>query len=268
MIEPVPVIETRALGKTFLPASWPLSLADRRLAHPVRALHDVTLKVAQGEVFGLLGPNGAGKTTLLKILATVLLPSEGSARVHGADVVREGTAVRRAIGLATGEERGFYWHLSGRENLEFFGGLFGLAPRISRGRAQSALECVELLPFASEIVARYSTGMRHRLDIARALLHAPPVLLFDEPTRSLDPAAASQIRALVRRLAKDQGKTVLLVTHDLPEAATTCDRVAVLFRGTVRAVVSLPAVGEAGLAHYYHSVLEIHDVPLPIVGVS
>ncbi len=249
-------IETRNLGKTFMPLPWPLSATGRRLARPVRALHNVSVQIPRGEVFGLLGPNGAGKTTLLKLLATILLPSEGSARVNGVDVIRENGKVRRMIGLATAEERGFYWRLSGRENLEFFSGLWGLSPKTARRRVQTVLERVDLLPSADEIVGRYSTGMRHRLDLARALLPDPSVLLLDEPTRSVDPLAADQIRTLLRQLAHEGGKTVLLVTHDLTEAAATCDQVAILLRGAICAVFPVTRETHTDLVDRYRAALE------------
>ncbi|MGH2373529.1 MAG: ABC transporter ATP-binding protein, partial [bacterium] len=187
------MIETRNLGKTFVPPPWPISLAARRSSRAARALHAVNLVVERGEIFGLMGPNGAGKTTLLRVLATLILPSQGWARVAGADVVHDGGAVRRAIGLAAGEQRGFYWRLNGIENMEFFGGLLGLAPIEARRRAEHVLEVVDLLPYAREIVEYYSTGMRQRLGIARALLGTPRVLLLDEPTRSLDQHATQRI---------------------------------------------------------------------------
>jgi len=230
-------------------------MVGRKLAHPVRALRDVSLQIRQGEVFGLLGPNGAGKTTLLKLLATILLPSEGRAWVNGLDVIRQGAEVRRTVGLATGEERGFYWRLTGRENLEFFGGLFGLAPQWARQRVKAALELVDLAPFAEELVGRYSTGMRHRLDLARALLPDPSVLLLDEPTRSLDPAGAEQLRSLLRRLGRERGKTALLVTHDLVEAATTCDRVAIIRDGAICDVVPAGSSEQADLPRRYRLAL-------------
>ena len=133
------MIETWNLGKTFRAPPWPFSLAGRRSVRPVRALVGLSLRVERGEIFGLLGPNGAGKTTLLKVLATLLLPSEGGARVQGADVVREAAAVRRLVALATGDERAFYWRLSGRENLEFFAGLRGFARHAARRRAEAVL---------------------------------------------------------------------------------------------------------------------------------
>ncbi len=256
------MIETRNLGKTFHPSPWPLSLAGRRLVRPVQALRDVSLRIEGGEIFGLLGPNGAGKTTLLRVLTTLVLPSEGRARVCGADVVREGRAVRRATGMAPGKERGFYWRLSGRENLEFFAGLLGLAPGAARRRAEAVLEIVDLLPYANELVERYSTGMRQRLGVARALLGDPKVLLLDEPTRSLDQDAAGRTHGLIRRLAKEAGVTVVLTTHHPAEAAAICHRAAILVEGSVREVVSLSPGGEThslsiDLAKRYQSLVGV-----------
>lgn len=248
------MIRTRGLGKTFSPPSWPLSLVGRPLTREVRALQCVTLDVDPGEVFGVVGPNGAGKTTLLKLLSTLILPSSGSARVNGLDLVRGAEAVRRSVGIATGEERGFYWRLTGMENLEFFGGLRGFGPREARQRASEALEMVDLLPKARDPVNRYTTGMRQRLSLARALLARPRVLLLDEPTRSLDPMAAQAVQALVRRLAAEDRITVMIATHNLEEAESVCRRVAVLSDGTVRSIVTV-APGESRLRDRYRSLL-------------
>lgn len=262
------MIETWSLGKTFQRPPWPFSMAFRRLHRPIRALHGVTVKVERGEIFGLLGPNGAGKTTLLKVLATLLLPSEGGGRVNSADLIGEAGKVRMAIGLATGEERGAYWRISGRENLEFFAGLLGASPRAARRRAEAVLEIVDLLPHAQELVGRYSTGMRQRLALARALLADPPVLLLDEPTRSLDVMAAERVLTVIQRLARESGKTVLLATHALGEAARVCHRVAVLTGGIVREIIAPAAMGEEGLAARYRAVLEVvDDAAIPAVGL-
>ncbi len=264
----MPVIETWDLGKTFGPPPWPLSLAGRRSPRPTRALAGVSVRVEPGEIFGLLGPNGAGKTTLLKVLATLLLPSEGGARVHSADVVGEAAAVRRLVALATGDERAFYWRLSGWENLEFFAGLRGLAPAGARRRAAAVLEIVDLQPYADEVVGRYSTGMRQRLSLARALLSDPPVLLLDEPTRSLDPVAAGRVQALIKRLSLEEGRTVLLATHQLGEAAALCHRIGILVAGTLRDVMVPRTVGEDGVRQRYHALLEVEDDrPQPVAGL-
>lgn len=229
------------LGKRYDPRPW---TPGRRLG-AVQALQSVTLQVERSEVFGLMGPNGAGKTTLLRLLATLVPPSSGTGTIGGADLVRQAGRVRHLVGLASGEDRGFYWRLSGRENLEFFAGLLGMSPRTSRARAAEVLEVVDLLPMAHQPVVQYSTGLRQRLGIARALLRTPAVLLLDEPTRSLDPVAASAIQTLARRLAADAGTTVVLATHNLEEAERTCRRVAILVAGRVRDVVTVAAGGRS-----------------------
>jgi ABC-2 type transport system ATP-binding protein len=263
------MIETWNLEKTFPPTPRWLSLTGRRLAHPVHALRPVTLQIAPGEIFGLLGPNGAGKTTFLKILATLLLPTRGRAHLYGHDVVREAGAVRMTVGVAPGQERGFYWRLTGRENLEFFAGMLGLGPRDAGRRIGAALETVDLGDAANELVERYSTGMRQRLGLARALLGEPRVLLLDEPTKSLDMEATGAVHAAFRRLARERGQTILLATHQLPEAAGLCDRAAILIRGSVRDIVPARAMGESLLAERYRSSLAgADDTPVPAVGLS
>ena len=248
------MIRTRDLGKTFFPPPWPLSLVGRPLRRAVRALQGVTLDIEPGEVFGVIGPNGAGKTTLLKLLSTLILPSSGSARVNGSDLVRGADAVRQSVGIASGEERGFYWRLTGRENLEFFAGLRGLSPQQARRRAIEILAVVDLRLMADEPVLRYTTGMRQRLNLARALLARPPVLLLDEPTRSLDPESAQSVCGLVRRLAGEDRTTVMIVTHNLHEAESVCTRVAMLRDGVVQFVLSV-APGRADLSDRYRAVL-------------
>ncbi len=247
------MIDICNLGKVFRRPAWALAARPRTGARSVRALRDVTLTVGRGEVLALVGPNGAGKTTLLRILATLLLPTEGSARIGGADVVRESGRAKRLLGLAAGDDQGFYWRLSGLENLEFFAGLLGMHAAAGRRRATEALERADLLPMAREPVGRYSTGLRQRLAIARALLGDPPVLLFDEPTRSLDPVAAAGFRTLAAALAREHHRTVVMATHNLEEAELLADRAAILTGGIVRETVAMD--GPGGLTRRYHTLL-------------
>ena len=210
----------------------PFAPADR-----ITALEDVDLRVERGEVFGLLGPNGAGKTTLLKILACLVLPDAGRCTVHGHDVLADDRAVKRIIGYVTADERSFYWRLSARQNLIFFARLYGLPGARVAARVDGLLARMELSDRAGEPFSAFSSGMRQRLALARALLHDPPIMVLDEPTRSLDPLTAAHIRTFVRDdLAHTEGKTVLLATHNLHEAAAICDRMAVLARARVRQV--------------------------------
>jgi len=208
----------------------------RRSAELMRppALAGVSLTVAAGEAFGLLGQNGAGKTTLIRILTTALLPTSGHASVLGYDVVADAQAIRRRIGVITGEERSFYWRLTGRENLEFFATLAHVDGSRRSARIAELLERVSLAAHADRPVRSYSSGMRQRLGIARGLLASPDVLFMDEPTRSLDPISARDVRALVREhVLGDPTRAVILATHSMVEAESLCDRVAFVRRGSV-----------------------------------
>ena len=212
------------------------------LRHPlvragsVTALQNIDLEVRHGEIFGLLGPNGAGKTTLLKILSCLVLPDSGRAVVNGRDAAREELAVKRSIGYVTSDERSFYWRLTGAQNLEFFARLHGLATDQINPLVTHLLERMELSDKRDAPFSSYSSGMKQRLSLARALLHDPPILFLDEPTRSLDPVTARHIRQLIRELSSREGKTILLATHNLNEAAFLCDRMAILSNARVRRV--------------------------------
>jgi ABC-2 type transport system ATP-binding protein len=213
------------------------TLAERMRRAPdtrreVPAIDGVDLRVGEREVFGLVGPNGAGKSTTVRVIATLLEPTRGSVRVCGVDAVAHPRAARRHLGVVIGGERSVYWKLTGRENLEYFAALYHLPPREAPGRIEQVLRDVDLVDRADDYAERYSTGMRQRLSLARALLQRPAVLLLDEPTSGLDPRSAERLREHVRRL-RDAGHSVLITTHDMAEADQLCDRVAVIDRGRV-----------------------------------
>jgi ABC-2 type transport system ATP-binding protein len=213
----------------------------------VEALRGVDLHVKQGEIFGLLGPNGAGKTTLVKILSCLVLPDRGRATIGGEDV-RDENKVKAKFGLVHSDERSFYWRLSGLENLRFFARLYDVPAARIESRIGELLRKVDLVDAAPRRFSDYSSGMKQRLSIARALLHDPPILLMDEPTRSLDPAASLALRAMIRdELKREGGKTILLATHNLREAETLCDRIAILVAGTVRQVGTVAEVRSWGI---------------------
>jgi ABC-2 type transport system ATP-binding protein len=199
----------------------------------VLALGGLDLDVERGEIVALLGPNGAGKSTLLRVLGTTVLPDAGAASVCGADVEVDTRAARQQVGLMIGDERSLYWRLSGRGNLAFFAALHGMRRRDALTRAAELLELVGLSETADRPVLGYSSGMRARLSLARALLAKPPLLLLDEPTRSLDPLAASGFRDVAARLAHEHETGILLATHDLHEAVAVSDRVVILSAGRV-----------------------------------
>jgi ABC-2 type transport system ATP-binding protein len=219
----------------------------------VVALDGLDLDVGRGEIVALLGPNGAGKSTLLRILGTTVLPDAGRAEIQGADVVEDPVTARRAIGLMVGDERGLYWRLTGRENLEFFAALHGLDRSSAVRRADVLLGEAGLDAAADRPVSGYSSGMRVRLMLARALAAEPPLLLLDEPTRTLDPQAAQGFRALAGRLATDRRTGILFATHDLHEAVSVADRILVLSGG--RAVLE-EAAGMTDAARLEQAFLE------------
>jgi ABC-2 type transport system ATP-binding protein len=207
----------------------------RRRVKEVVAVEDISFSVAPGELFGLLGPNGAGKTTTVKMLTTLLIPTGGSARVLGRDVVREADSIRGLIGFIFGGERGLYWRLSGYDNLRYFASLYHVEPQISRKRIPYLLELVGLADRGKEKVEGYSRGMMQRLHIARTLLHDPQVLFLDEPTIGLDPVGARELRQVIRGL-QAENKTILLTTHYMFEADSLCQRVAVINKGRIIAL--------------------------------
>jgi len=195
------------------------------------AVQDISFVVPRGTIFGMLGPNGAGKTTTIKMLSTLLIPSGGSASVSGFDVVRDERMVRRQLGVVLGGDRGLYGKLSARDNLIYFGNLYGMKRDILRRRVEGMLDLVTLRDRAGERVEGFSRGMKQRLHLAKALLHDPPVLILDEPTIGLDPAAAVDLRAAIAALVPDH--TVLLTTHDMAEADALCGEIAIVDKGLI-----------------------------------
>ncbi|MDI3341549.1 MAG: ABC transporter ATP-binding protein [Sphaerobacter sp.] len=196
----------------------------------VRALDGISFSVAEGEVFGLLGHNGAGKTTTIRMLTGRARPTSGRATVAGYDVVAERDKIKPLINLVF-EDQNLYERLTGRETLRFFADLYG----VPRARADELLALVGLTEAAGRKVKTYSSGMKQRLLIARALVNQPRVLFLDEPTRGLDPTSARELRNLVKQLRR-QGTTVFLTTHYMEEADELCDRVAFLSQGKIVAL--------------------------------
>jgi len=204
----------------------------------VHALRGISFTVNKGEVFGLLGPNGAGKTTTVKILSTLLLPDSGEAKILNHDVVKEASKVRKIIGVSLTVEKGFFWKLTGRENLTYFGMLYGLDGSYLKRRVEEVLDLVGLnqLGAADKLYEEYSLGMKARLSIARALITDPEVLILDEPTLGLDPPSARTLRELLVKIAHEKGKTVLVTTHNMFEAEIMCDRIAIINEGKIIAL--------------------------------
>jgi ABC-2 type transport system ATP-binding protein len=248
-------IEAEKLRRTYKQTSG----FARRRTKTVEAVRGIDFEVAEGELFGLLGPNGAGKTTTIKMLVTLLIPTSGTARVLGHDVVRDAQAVRRSIGYVFGGDRGAYERLSGLDNLRYFSELYGVPPKVQKRRIPELLELVGLTGRERERVEGYSRGMRQRLHIARGLLHDPPVVVLDEPTIGLDPVGARELRQTISELS-DAGKTVLLTTHYMYEADALCDRIAVIAKGEIVAS-GTPADLKSAVAHQTVVEIEAYGAP-------
>ena len=226
MTSDAPMIECRNLRRTFQ-RGGPL-----RRGSEIVAVSDISFDVRPGTIFGLLGPNGAGKTTTVRMLSTLLLPTEGSARVAGFNVASQPREVRRRTGLALGGDRGLFGRLTGEQNMQYFGAINHLSPREANRRSTELLELVGLGERRGSKVFEYSRGMKQRLHLARALLTEPDVLFLDEPTSGLDPLGAFEFRQLVGEL-KERGRTILLTTHFMLEADELCDELIVIDRGVV-----------------------------------
>jgi ABC-2 type transport system ATP-binding protein len=249
-----PVVEAIDLRRTYKTTTGTI----RRRSLEVEAVRGVSFEIGQGELFGLLGPNGAGKTTTIKMLITLLIPTSGSARVLGHDVVEDARWVRRRIGYVFGGDRGLYERLSALDNLRYFAELYAVEPGDQKARIAELLELVGLTGREKERVEGYSRGMRQRLHIARGLLHDPPVVFLDEPTIGVDPVGARELRATIATLV-EAGKTVLLTTHYMFEADALCDRIAVIAQGRI--------VGEGTPRELKAQVAEGSVVEIEVYGV-
>ncbi|MGD0515831.1 MAG: ABC transporter ATP-binding protein [Terriglobales bacterium] len=257
-------IAVSSLEKFFPPArsGW------RSLLQPIskpteRALAGVSFAVKSGEAVAIVGPNGAGKSTLLRILATLIVPTRGHASIANNDVERSPAAARRQIGYHTGGDEGFYGRLSARENLGFFAAMNNLSVADIRTRIAATAERMGITADLDRQVRTFSTGMTHRLGLARALLHQPAVLLLDEPTRSLDPLAAADFRRLIKDdLVRRLGTTLLFASHTLSEVEEVADRVLVLEEGRVIAFDTPRGLGlKAGSQNFAEAVTKLLRQP-------
>lgn len=240
-------IQTDDLTKSFIPIRSLIDVVSHpfKKVKPIVAVDKVNLQVNKGEISGLLGTNGAGKTTLIKMLCTLISPTSGRVLVGGYDVAKDEEKVRGCVGLVTCEERSFYWRLTGRQNLQFYGNLYNLKTSEIRNRIRQLSHLLELEDILEQRFDSYSTGTKQKMAIARALIHDPEIIFMDEPTRSLDPMMAAEVRSFIKKeLVEQQGKTIVLATHQLQEAEQLCDRIAVMNRGHFVTVGSLEELQE------------------------
>ncbi len=221
---PTLAIDAREVAKTFRSGWFRPRLTD--------ALRGVTLQVPRGAIVGLLGPNGAGKTTLLSILATLLIPDRGTARVLGLDVVRDSMALRRRLNMASGRPS-FLWSLRVSEIIAFYGRLYGLSGVALRVRVDKLIEQYELKPYRRVPYSELSTGLKQRVALAKSLVNDPELLFLDEPTLGLDPDVSVRVRAHIAALRRERGMTIVLTTHYMREAEELCDEVAFIKAGRI-----------------------------------
>jgi ABC-2 type transport system ATP-binding protein len=222
-MQPSAVIQLDSLGKTYRSKS----------GGPVRAVRSVSLSVPEGQVFGFLGPNGAGKTTTIKMICGLVRPTAGQVIINGYDVWRRRSAAVRQLGAVLEGTRNVHWPLSAWDNLIYFGNLKGAGGRHLGARAEQLLRELDLWDRRKDLVRTFSRGMQQKVAIACALIADPPIILLDEPTLGLDVQAARIVKSMVKRLARGQGKTVVLTTHQLDLAEELCDRVAIVNKGRV-----------------------------------
>jgi ABC-2 type transport system ATP-binding protein len=199
------------------------------------AVDDISFTVKKGEVFGLLGPNGAGKSTTLRVLSTLARPTKGTATIGGYDIVKNDNEVRKLIGIVS-EKMIMYNRLTAAENLRFFGNLFNIPKGVLNKRIDDLLELVQLTQWKDSQVGTFSTGMRQRINVVRALLNMPQVLFLDEPTLGLDPQSSVEIREFIKKLNRENGTTVLITTHMMVDADLLCDRIAIVDHGKIVAL--------------------------------
>lgn len=228
------IIRVESLSKTFITKER--KKGQKKKKRVVEALKDVNLDVFVGENFGLLGPNGAGKTTLIKCLTTLLLPTSGTAWVNGYNIEKSEDQVRASLGCMLMGDRGLYWKLTGRENLDYFGALYHVPRDVRQKRIDFLIDLLKIDEFAHRTVETFSSGQKMLLAFAKALVNDAPILFFDEPTVTMDVPTARELRRIVRALNKEEGKTIVYTTHLMHEAEELCDRVAIIDRGQIIAL--------------------------------
>ena len=256
------MLRVESVSKTYFPPRGVLRFAVRTASTvPVVALREIDFEAKVGEIVGLVGPNGAGKSTLIRICTSLVIPTAGRVLIGGHDVATGSSRALASTGLLLTDERALYWRLTGRENLVFFGVMAGLSQRSAGARADELLRRFDLHDRDRRVFG-YSSGMRVRLGLARALIGRPKLLILDEPSRSLDPVATSELHQHLLALASE-GTTVVLSSHRLEEVESLCDHVVVLVKGRQRAWVTTAelAEGAGSVAASLRAMLEVDSTP-------
>lgn len=226
-------VEVRDIRKVFITKKKKFLKATEK--KEFKAVDGVNFDIYKGEIFGLLGPNGAGKTTTIKMITGLLRPTSGTVKVMGEDVDKKPLKALGNIGTVLAGDRSIYWKLTARENLEYFAALYGCNRKEAKKRAQNILERLELTEKADELVEKFSTGMKQKVALGKALIPNAPVVLLDEPTLGLDPQSALNLRKIILDI-KREGRTVLLTTHYMEEADFLSDRIAIIDNGKIIAL--------------------------------
>lgn len=230
----MPFVEVTNLTKLFKPALRLRNLLFWPRGKTIKALDNINFSLEESQILGLVGANGAGKSTLLKVLSTLILPDNGTINIGKVNALNQPDKAKRLLSWVSGEERSLYWRLSGRANLDFFAAFYNLTPQQARQRIDELLTLLEI-ERPEQRIAEYSTGMKHRINLARGLLANPRLLLLDEPTKSLDPASSHKLRQLIKaELAQKQKKTIILATHNLAEAESLCDVIGIIDQGEMK----------------------------------
>lgn len=257
---PTPLITVRDVTMRFPLAKryreW--VLAPLRARRVCTALRHADFTVTPGDRIAVMGPNGAGKTTLLKLIGGLLFPSEGEVVVNGYNTLHDNTAARRSVGFVFNEERSFFWRLTGKQNLQFFGALDNLYGRELRERIDCLLKLVGLEKEADKVVSAYSSGMKQRLALARVLVTDPNILILDEPTRALDPVACDElVQLILADIQRDSRKTLLIATHRPEEATALCNKVVIVEGGCIKGCETMERLHSSGstVLDYYRRLM-------------
>lgn len=257
------MIEAKKISKEYVETirnSW-LGKKEKKKTIAVKG---IDISVPEGKIVGLLGVNGAGKTTTVKLLSTLLSPTSGGIEIDGFDAVKNHMKAKRMINMITGGERNLYWRLTGRENMEYFGRLYGLKGDELTQRISEVLRIVNLDEAKDVSVERYSKGMKQRLQIARGLINSPKYLFLDEPTLGLDIVIAKELRDYIASLAHVYGKGILLTTHYLQEAEELCDYIYIIHKGEIVSEGTCAAL--KGLFRGNKNEIKLEDVILSAIG--